>query len=278
MNRLTFCEVYIHVGLGKAASTFLQYNVFPKLKGIYYIQRTRFRKSVRIVYRGKHKKYLISGELDNRIIENYLKEMTPALSHARPIVILRRHDSWIASQYKRYVKNGYPYLFHEFIDMENNRGYWKKEELYFMDEIRILETYFDYKPLVLFYDDLKKDPRKFVDRLVRYIGAGYNPDKINFSPRHRSYNTKQLKAVFRVSKCVNIKRHRDYRIDIFNHIRRFFVNIIRYSTLFIGRLLPDSLFSEAPLIPQENLNVIREYYTDDWNECIEYARLNNPAE
>ncbi len=36
-------QIYYHVGLGKAASTYLQNRVFPVLEGIRYVHRDRYR-------------------------------------------------------------------------------------------------------------------------------------------------------------------------------------------------------------------------------------------
>ncbi|MCK4344067.1 MAG: hypothetical protein KAX05_02190 [Bacteroidales bacterium] len=60
MSKIKNTEIFKHDGMGKAASTFLQYNVFPKLKDICYIQRTRYRRAKKIISKGKHKKYLVS--------------------------------------------------------------------------------------------------------------------------------------------------------------------------------------------------------------------------
>jgi len=46
-------EVYFHVGLGKTASTYLQYQLFPKLKGIKYFQRSSYKRYHKIIEKGK---------------------------------------------------------------------------------------------------------------------------------------------------------------------------------------------------------------------------------
>ena len=55
--------------MGKAASTWLQYRVLPKLRGVRYIQRTRFKHSARIISRGGAGPFLVSRELGYRTIE-----------------------------------------------------------------------------------------------------------------------------------------------------------------------------------------------------------------
>ncbi len=269
-------EVFFHVGLGKVASTYLQYKVFPKFKNIRYIQRTKYWKSPQIIQKSNYNKFLISREFD-KYLERESKFISGYFPDAKPIIILRRHDSWIASQYRRYAKNGYPWSFTEFFDHKNDTGQWGKKELRFYDKIRTLEKYFSNKPLVLFYDEMKKDPMEFIDRLARYMGAEYNPDDISLSKKHISYNEKQMKATLAVGRKINIQPHIRLKNKVLDKLRHFYVAAIRYTTLYTALMLPDSWFSEEPLIPQPVLNEIRESYRDDWEKCLEYARVNNPV-
>lgn len=276
MKNVTAPEIYFHVGMGKTASTFLQYNVFPRFRDVYYIQRTQYRRSVKIITRGKYKKYLVSGELDNRLFENYIKEFSSFFPDTKTIILLRRHDSWIASQYRRYIKNGNPWKFHDFFDLKNDQGYWKQKNLFYFPLIRVLEQYFSYKPFILFYDDLRNNPKEFIKKIAAYVGASYDINKIDFSRRHSSYNEKQLKAIFHLSKKIDIRRKRKGTNKTLRVIRGFIPNTIRYTTLFIALLLPDSLFGTEMLIPPESLEEIRKHYTDDWEQCVNYAKDNNP--
>jgi hypothetical protein len=276
MNNNSPPEIYFHVGLGKAASTFLQYSVFPKFKGVHYIQRTRYRRAPKIISAGKHKKYLLSGELDNRLFENYIREFSAKFPDTKTIMVLRRHDSWIASQYRRYLKNGYAFSFNEFFDLIEDKGYWKQKALYFFPLIQILEGYFRNKPLVMFYDDLQDNAEEFIRRIGDYTGAVYDISQIDLTRRHSSYNEKQLKAIAAVSKRIDIRRKRTLKNKTIRVIIGLIPNLIRYSVLYIAPLLPDSLFPKEELIPQGILSEIRQKYTADWDQCLSYAKSNNP--
>lgn len=48
-------------------SYYLQYAFFPKLQGIHYIQRTRYRKSPQIIEQKNHERYLIPREFDQQL-------------------------------------------------------------------------------------------------------------------------------------------------------------------------------------------------------------------
>ncbi len=265
-------EIYIHAGMGRAGSTFLQYRVFPRLKCIRYIPRNRFEKAQRIVARGKSGRYLVSGEFDPRFIDKYLAEFSELFPHARPILVIRRHDEWIASQYRRYLKNGNHWTFREFFDMEKDGGYWKQENLYYFPLIKLLEKYFTHKPLILLYDDLRKDPGAFVQSLACYMKAGIDLNRVDLSPKHASYNEKQLRTVYSLSGRINLRKKRPFRAKWKNVIANLGVNTLRYMILYAALLLPRKVFSTAPVFPsREQLDKIRNAYEQDWQKCLEYA-------
>lgn len=269
-------EIYFHVGMGKVASTYLQYDVFPFYKGVHYIQRTKYKNAKQIIAKGLHDKYFVSREFDQQM-EAEAKDFSAAYPQARPIVIFRKHGSWIASQHRRFVKNGNPWEFDEFIDLKNDQGRFKKQDLEFYRNIEILEKYFEHKPLVLFYEDLRKDTVVFAKRIADYMGATINPEDIRLGKRHTSYNEKQLRAIFGVSQKVNIRKHRDYKIGVLNQIRRALVNPIKYGTLYIAPYLPESWLRQEPLVQQNQVDHITELYKDDWLKLKAYAKAHNPV-
>ncbi|MEO0339072.1 MAG: hypothetical protein AAF242_07635 [Bacteroidota bacterium] len=267
-------DIYFHVGMGKVASTYLQYDVFPKFTGVHYIQRTKYKRAKEIIAKGSHDKYFISREFDQQM-EAEAKDFSAEYPDAKPIIIFRRHGSWIASQHRRFVKNGNPWEFDEFIDLEKDTGRVKKQDLEFFRNIEILEKYFNHKPLVLFYEDLRADTIAFSRRIADYMGADFDPKDINLEKRHTSYNEKQLRAIYGVSKSVNIRKHRDFKIGIFNQIRRALVNPIKYGTLYIAPYLPESMLRQEPLVRKEQIDHITELYTDDWEKLKAYAKKFN---
>ena len=143
-------EVYFHVGLGKTGSKYLQFVFFPKLKGIYYIHFSKYKKSKEIIKRKNFKKFLVSREFD-RQFEDEINWFSKDFPDAKPIMVLRRHDSWILSQFKRFIKNGYRGKFDDFFNL-NNTGFFRIKDLMFFEKIKFLEKKFTSKPLILIYD------------------------------------------------------------------------------------------------------------------------------
>ncbi len=276
MTRENQKEIYFHVGMGKTGSTYVQYKFFPKLKNVFYIQRTKYRKSVDIIAKTDATKYLVSNEFDRRLFVE-VDWFTSRYPQTKIIIVLRRQDSWIASQYRRFVKNGFSGSIEEFIDLKNDRGEWKKEELFFYPKIEYIERKTKHKPLVLLYDELKENPFSFFDKIASYVGAEYDKNEVSLAPKHRSYSEKQLKFRRELNKVFS-GQIKESQIRFFKVLQKiFFIYPIRYSALFVGALVPNALIPKGELIPKSYLHEIKEYYAEDWSKCEEYARASASA-
>ncbi len=265
-------NLYFHVGISKTGSTFLQHNVFPKLQGIHYFPTNQFKKYKSLVQNSSDSPILLSREFD-RQMEREVKKWATDFPDTKSILVLRRQDGWIASQYRRFTKNGFGLTFKEFIDIENDKGYWERDNLNFYNYIEILERYFDHKPLVLMYDELRNSPEQFIQKLANYTNSTVDINEMDLSSVHSSYNEKQLKVMLRAGKKLNITNAKPFKSSLLNTIRRYaYVYPLRYGTLYGALLLPDSMVSKSPLIPVEALEEIKEYYADDWQKCLNYAQ------
>lgn len=271
-------EIYIHTGMGRTGSTFLQHKVFPKFGNLYYRRHKKFRKAVKLIKKGTHERYLISGEMEYMKLERQMKEFSSHFPDARPIIMLRRQDEWLASQHRRFLKSGYAIKFSEFLHLHDDSGFWEREWLRFMGNIEILEHYYTHKPLVLLFDDLKADPQSFISQLADYMGATVQMSNINLSPKHASYNEKQLRAVYTLSKKINLVNKKPSSNKSVNKLVNLFKNIVRYSTLSFAPIIPNKWLSKDSFLPDtEQLSELRAHFSKDWDECAEYARENNPG-
>jgi Sulfotransferase domain len=272
MNKGNSKQGYFHVGLGKTGTTFLQYRVFPKLKGIRYIQRTNYRdfKYVKLIESSSEKKFLVSNEFDKQLEAEALK-IASKYPRAKTIVVLRRQDSWIASQYRRYVKNGYARTFEEFIDIDSNEGFWDKKDLFFHQKLVMLEEVFGSRPLVLFHDELIKDPHSFIGGICTFIGADYEKKSINLERKHSSYNEKQLKFRRQLSAKKTRSQRKLSQTYWVRKIQNFLKMPERYLILYGANLVPSKWISEEALISKESMARVRAYYEEDWKKCQEYS-------
>lgn len=269
-------EIYFHVGLGKVASTYLQYNVFPKLEGIHYIQRTRYKKSIDIIKEGKYQKYLVSREFDKQY-EEEAKWFSSHFPDAKVIICFRQNDSWIASQYRRAVKNGFHWSFETFFNLDDPASsHWPNEEVYFYPKLKQTEKYFTQKPLVLFHEELKDDPWVFFDKICAFTGATYSKEKVSLKVKHSSYTEKQLlvlRAFCRKYKSTppNMPVNRVLHWLTYRPWWAFFHLIMYAASLF-----PNSWVPKEKLESEDYKKRIRDKYAEDWERVNEYAKTNNP--
>lgn len=264
-------EIFFHVGLGKTASKFLQHKIFPKLKEIYYVKPTQYKRVGHIIDGTNGCKVLVSREFDNQLEEETTK-FAALYPEARIIIVLRQHDSWMASQYRRYIKNGHSCTFEEFIDVDNDRGYWRRDKVFFMPKLKHLEKLFGRKPLVLFHEDLAAYPVHFIGQIIQFTGARCDVEKMPLKPHHTSYSDHQLKVMRRVAKYLLPQRDSMYsRHRLISWLQKRSRLLVCYVILFVARLLPAAWFSREELIPVSSLVKVRNYYADDWELCRAYA-------
>lgn len=275
MEQVSEKQIFFHVGLSKTASTYLQEKVFPLFEEVEYIHRMyRYNNVFEIIEKSEKNIILISREFDHQF-ERELKRFAPKYPDIQVIVVFRRQDSWIASQYRRFFKNGHIIPFTDFFSLKEDKGIFKKSDLYFTHYIEIVEKLFTKKPLVLLYDDLRKDPMAFFDYIAGIMGVKYDKTKVNLKTKHKSYSEKQLKALKAVSKVISVRKD-NVKYPFLYQLKRFYTNLIRYSTLYIAKVLPDTWFNSEPLIDPKELKVVKDYYEEDWKYVIEYAKKNNP--
>ncbi len=268
-------EVFFHVGLAKTGTTYLQYRFFPYLKGVNYIQRTSYRKAFDIIKKGRDGKYFVSNEFDQQFYRE-VEKIAREFPDAKLIVALRRHDSWLASQYKRWVKNGFAGSVRDFLDIENDEGWWKIEDFLFWPRIEYILKNFEHKPLVLLYDELRESPFSFFDRIAKFLGAEYDRDRISLEPVHKSFEEKELRFRRWLNKYFTgeIPETHDWRRPFQRYLYTY---PIRYTVLTIGKLLPEKLVPSEPLIDKEYLAEVKKYFEDDWNKCLNYIENENPV-
>jgi hypothetical protein len=267
-------QIFFHVGLAKTASTWLQQEAFPKFRGIYYVKNSSYHHYASIINRSRHRKYLVSREFD-RQLEREVTRFAALYPDAYPIIVLRRHDTWIASQYRRRVKNGFGLPFESFFDLDWDLGYWKQSDLHLFSKLQILEKHFWQRPLVLFYEDLQSDPVAFVAKIARYCDAQYDPNHLSPAPLHPSYADKELKVLRKVSGYLFSPVQQFSGGRVWRRIQKLSRSLAIYSILYPSLLLPEAWTPKEDLIPKDQLERIRNRYADDWRQCHEYAESNN---
>ncbi len=258
-------EIYFHVGLSKTASTYLQNKFFNKLEGINYIGNHNYKNYREIIENSNDKKILVSREFDQQFYDEVSK-FVKYYPQAKIIIVLRRQDSWMASQYRRYVKNGGTKEFEQFYDIKNDKGLWKIADADFLKMLQTIDELYDAAPLVLLHEDLKNSPYKFLDAIADFTETSYNKDVVSLSAKHKSYSEKQLKFLKKACKIFkNDFRHRNYFLSRGRWL-------VCHIFLYVAAVTPKFFFSKNPLINPESLKAVRKYFEEDWKKIVHRAK------
>jgi hypothetical protein len=262
-------DLYFHLGLAKTGSTYLQNKFFNRLKGIKYIHTSRFYKYNKHIDKYHIGPLLFSREFD-RQFEIETKKIADKYPEAKIIVVLRSNEQWIASQYKRYVKNGGSATFEKFIDIKENSGVWKIEDALFIHKLEFLRNHFINKPLILFYNNFKDDPYSFFDKIAKYTKTNYNKDSVSLSPKHKSYSEKQLLFLRKKNKKYFKKDPYYSRTKKLPWLSSKARSLILHMGLYIAAILP--LKFDEKLISSELLKKYKAFFQEDWEACKQFAK------
>ncbi|MEM9001081.1 MAG: sulfotransferase domain-containing protein [Bacteroidota bacterium] len=265
-------EIYFHVGAERTGTKYMQSKVFPLLKGVHFINKDRYHKVEQLLSLQQYDKYLISYELNFKgQFEQELSKFHKKFPKAKIILILRSQHSWIVSQYKRSVKNGRRLGFNDMLNVNTDDSVYKSSDLKYINKIQFIENLFENAPLVLSYDDMK-DVVQFTDQICDYMGVDYNSDAIDLKRKHTSYNEKQLRAIQRVNKRINISREKVSKSPLINFVYRLYIDAIRYTVLYTAKFLPNAWLGKAPIVEKDKIEEVKNFYKEDWQTTNAYIK------
>ena len=267
-------QTFFHVGYARAASTFLQKSIFPALTDLQYIPRNRFRVREKEKRRFKADKILMSREAGKHIFERC--DRVRDIFGSRIIISLRRQDTLVASNYRLHAKKGHTVRFEQFLDLENDDGFWKLEQFEYMRLIHYVEQSTGTKPIVLIFEDYIKNPDAYLETLCAALECGIDKNAISSKVVHKSYSDKQLRlrrqfADFFEVKSNKLKNKTPQGDSIVNFIR--YRALLWSSAIFmrLANFAPDSWLSAEPLINEARLDQIKDHYATDWQACKDYV-------
>lgn len=260
-------DIYFHAGLPRTASTFLQRKVFPQFKGIVFVKKHDFKKHDQII-ESATEPVLLSTEIDigkGRPNANKLFDFAEKYPETRIILVLRRHDKWIASKYKYHIRKNGRLTFKEFFNLQENNGFFRKEHLEYRKIIDLLESLFQHKPLVMFQEEFKAEPEKSLNYLAAFCKADFDYSKLKDTGVNAAFSEKQLRLL--------LKFNRRFAFDETKHkkSRKKIRAGLIHSLAFVARFITSDNGNEGVLIPESDLKQVKEAYKEDWQACINYA-------
>jgi len=162
-------KIFLHVGLHKTGTTFLQKNIFPNLENtvVYYNKQP-------VKDKDKDKTVIISEEgfthsmrRDNKVKwyrEYTAKELQKLYGKdSYVILVLRDKKGLVKSLYSQYVKSGGIYRFQRWYNK-----YFDEGTLDYQHLIDLYNSLFK-KLLVLSFEQFKKDKNSFIKNICKFI-------------------------------------------------------------------------------------------------------------
>jgi len=263
-------QFFAHIGMHKTASTFLQKNIFPAFENIHYIKKHDYFKKDTLVKRSSSQKFLFTNECESSQ-EDRIERLHRLFPHSKIILVLRRHDRWITSKYKYSLRKGKGLTFREYYDCYYKPGQPNAHELQFMHTISVIQKYFPTPPLILFHEEIVKNPQAVVDLLAEYMGVSVNKKKLSFSRVNAAFSEKQLQWLFRYNRFFyRQNQKKDSRKGVMKKLR--LKALTRHMFVALAHFFP-SRANFQPLVETTLLSDIRKLYEDDWNDAQNYAAL-----
>ncbi|MDZ7776493.1 MAG: hypothetical protein U5L09_13245 [Bacteroidales bacterium] len=265
--------VFFHVGLPKTASTFLQRRVFPHLENIYYVKKHDFRRHHKLAAQSGKSRILLSVEFNphpgDSDGEEKLATVKESYDSVFPIIVLRKHSSWIKSRYKYHLRKHGTYSPEAFVDPSTRLGGEMRRFLHYYPKIELLEKTYGHTPLVLFQEEIKKHPFRAIQAIADYTGATFEERKIKIAVVKKAYEEKPLKWVLLFNRAYPFfpkKIHPKFLRKTYKKVSQ----LLLHTVAFFGRFLHDPQKGKA-LIPDETLQLIDREYRQDWEQCMAYA-------
>ena len=190
--------VVIHTGFLKCGSTFLQKEVFPKIKNVQMLH-----KSLGLTYQlFPDKINILSKEsfCASHVTTERLHRLFP---NAKVIVILRNKEDLKKSTYTTYLKHGGVLTFDEYLELNKDEFKQLLDFDAYLKHVRSLfsDVYVDY------LENLKKDNYTFVKGICDFIGV--DVPKYNNKRHNINLTKKQTKLCLHLNHLFNNPNYND---------------------------------------------------------------------
>lgn len=291
-----FDTTVVHVGIHKTGTTFLQKEVFPKLREAHFarweidIEEVINEESENLIISNEslsgrpwgienqgymtlgEKRYNIGGNKmqgnseRNTWIDDF-EEKIIKISNTFPdagvAICFRKHDEIINSLYKQYILEGGTGRLRSLFDIERNKGIVKKKDLYYMERVQIIRKYLETEPYVFLYEDIKEDYKSCICEMMTYFDIEKDGIEDTKSRKHNASKGKYRYEIIRAMNKLKVKRN-----VIGKLARKKIIDNIKYKIL--DKNILD--FEEKQVIKNSTKKKIRDNYKEDWRNIKSYSR------
>lgn len=274
-------QFFIHIGLPKTATTFLQWNVFPRIENVAFLGKAKC-VDFYDLYNANADKFLISHEHllarpSAQYVDGWKQEFSRRLAalatrfpSAKIMLSFRAHEALLTSYYKEYIsKPGRPHLtLDQFFDVRTDKGLVRQGDLEFVDLIELVKRHFDDEPFVFLFDDVIHRLPIFLRDLSAFIGekvpdaSEIRSDRVN--PGVGYYQAKVLMRLNRID--AGLKKV-PFLPGLYNPVfRRLSIQPDRLCRKHL------SFLSKRPLqLTDDQKTFIRDRYEADWENVLSYV-------
>ena len=266
-------QYFLHIGLHKTGTTWFQKEVYPYFEGAKYLHKPLIHKLISLHSGGRY--ILCEEALLRHLYGRSHKQNLPIIAKLFPdaqiILFIRRQDSWLRSAYNHYIKRGGCLPFDRFFDLETDSGLIKRNDLFFSSIIQEIDLAFsDRKAWVFSFDSIKTKPFHTVSMLAHMMDCTVDLSSLKFARKNVSISDKAGQILLSVNPYIKS----EYNPDGFLSIRKSWLRKIGVTPERIAGIPVIKFFGRpSPLIEEQKLDRIREYYSSDWEICL--ARIDS---
>jgi hypothetical protein len=261
--------IFLHLGLHKTGTSFLQNEVFPRWPGVAYVRPPLLDNLVTLVPASP--RVLISREdlfgpiwargQERRDAIAWVRRLFP---EARPLLSFRRHDRYLVSAYKQYLQRGGPLPFRDFFDLAGDRGVLERDALRFAARVELVADAFGRPPFVFLHEELRADLGGLLEDLGRYFGT---PAPAPGEIRRRTHNRSVTYYPAKLLRWLNGWNRSELNPD----------GLLALDNRYTRRLLLDprsicqrwlAWVPDRPMLPASYLEEVAAYYAEDWAEVV----------
>jgi len=268
--------LYLHVGLHKTGTTYLQSVVFRRWQGVRYLRNLTVEHFLRIDPEETTlaSREGFSGPALGHQAEKlaFLERLSRMFPDARILIGFRPHAAYVNALYSQYLRYGGTLTLTEFFDMESDQGMLKRDDVLFRPYIEAITAYWGRLPFVFTLSEIMNQPGRLAADLGTLVGTEPPPfGAATRGSRNASLGLVQAETLRRLNLACGVRLHRDSQTRPYRALRRLSLDpprlCQRWSATVKGRPTMDPIMTER----------IDRQFSADWDFVRQSAerRLSN---
>lgn len=294
----------IHIGFPKTATTWLQWEFFPKVKNINYAKPTDIIEkilkpntfeidynSVKHFFNSNDKRTVICDEIlvggldacfgNGAFIKETGNRLKQIFEDAEIIIFIRNQKSMVASAYYQYLRAGGNFSATKYLNRtEKCYPFLVKQLLFSYDIFKYDQTITYYKELygnenvhVYLYEDFKANQKQFLEKFKTKHNFEIDIEKLKIEHKINSRYKRIFLFLVKITNTFCVEKNL-YKYHFFNIPKLFNVSHRIYSKLNKYKIFGKAV-SDEKLIGKSNIEFIEKYYKKSNQNLIEKHGLDS---